>query len=197
MKKPAKIQLPGINLNIGRPMTFPTPDALLEAAYKYFDWANKNPWLRNEALKKPYERPKLGKNGQQTKQKEMVYMVQVPTQRPYSLAGFGVYHGVSQQFILDFEKRQKEVAGDDKADAKARANADAFLRVISHVRDVISSQQLEGATVGTFNANIVARILGLVDKKDLTTGGESMNKGYYDFLKERKTRKTEDNSKTE
>lgn len=38
----------------------------------------------------------------------------------------------------------------------------------------IEGQQFEGATVGVFNANIIARKLGLVDKKDVTTNGQNV-----------------------
>jgi hypothetical protein len=35
------------------------------------------------------------------------------------------------------------------------------------VREIIENNQFEGATVGTFNANIIARKLGLSEKQDL------------------------------
>jgi hypothetical protein len=176
-------------LTPGRPREFATPEALLEGALEYFAWADENPWVKNEALKKPYQRPVIVR-GKETKRMEWVYMVKVPTQRPYSLAGFGTYHAVSQQFILDLEKRmvEQEKSGRDE---KARAEATEFLRVIAYVRTAIASQQWEGASTGAFNANIIARTLGLTDKKDITTDGESLNKGYYDFVKARRTKKEE------
>ena len=48
-----------------------------------------------------------------------------------------------------------------------------FLGVKSRIADYIFSYQLKGAETGEFNANIVARELGLADKKELT--GESIN----------------------
>ncbi|GAA4328460.1 terminase small subunit [Flaviaesturariibacter amylovorans] len=183
-KPPAKPQ-------VGRPRAFATPEDLLQGALDYFEWADANPWLKNEALKKPYQRPKLGKSGQPLKgQMEWVYMVQVPTQRPYSLAGFAVYHALNQQFILDLESRMK-AQEKEGATEKARAEACEFLSVIAYVREAIATNQLEGASVGAYNANIIARLLGLVDKKDVTSDGESTNKGFYDLVRQLRMKKQE------
>ena len=43
---------------------------------------------------------------------------------------------------------------------------DGFSAVCTHVEQVIYNQKFEGATVGAYNANIIARDLGLVDKKE-------------------------------
>lgn len=48
-----------------------------------------------------------------------------------------------------------------------------FLEVKNRIGDFIFTYQLKGAETGEFNANIVARELGLADKKELT--GESIN----------------------
>ncbi|OLY92493.1 terminase small subunit [Cnuella takakiae] len=158
----------------GQDKLFASPKLLLDAAYEYFAWCDENPWMKKEQVKKPYEK-------KQGRGKVLVTMVDIPTQRPYSLSGLGIYCHVSERFILDFEKRLQE-----KGDEEAKG----FLAVTTHIREVISTQQLEGATVGAFNANIVARKLGLTDKKDITTDGESLNKGYYDLLKQRKMKQS-------
>lgn len=49
-----------------------------------------------------------------------------------------------------------------------------FLRVITRIEDIIYTQKIEGASVGAFNANIVARELGLADKQDLTSKGKEL-----------------------
>jgi hypothetical protein len=43
-----------------------------------------------------------------------------------------------------------------------------FLDIIARVEAVIYSQKFEGATVGAYNANIIARDLGLTDKVETT-----------------------------
>lgn len=50
-----------------------------------------------------------------------------------------------------------------------------FFPVIEEIEQVMYSQKFEGAAVGLFNANIIARDLGLIEKKDVTTDGESLN----------------------
>ena len=59
-----------------------------------------------------------------------------------------------------------------------------FKNVVARIRQIVDNQQFEGVAAGILNANIIARKLGLVDKKDHTTGGESLNRGFFDFLKE-------------
>ena len=50
-----------------------------------------------------------------------------------------------------------------------------FSAVISMVEEIIETQQFEGAAVGAFNANIIARKLGLADKQDITSNGETVH----------------------
>lgn len=83
-----------------------------------------------------------------------------PTERPYSLTGLCLYLGCSQGYFRQFKTNCSE----------------DFLTVIERIEDVIETQQFEGAVVGAFNANIIARKLGLSEKTesliDHTTGGE-------------------------
>jgi hypothetical protein len=83
-----------------------------------------------------------------------------PTQRPYSLRGWWHYIGASESWLRNFKKE----CGDD------------FLRVIEEIESFIANHQWEGATVGAFNANIIARTLGLKEGLDYTTKGESVNR---------------------
>ena len=39
--------------------------------------------------------------------------------------------------------------------------------IITRIREAIYQQKFEGASVGAFNANIIARDLGLADKQDV------------------------------
>jgi hypothetical protein len=59
-----------------------------------------------------------------------------------------------------------------------------FKNAAARIRQIIDNQQFEGVASGLLNSNIIARKLGLVDKKDHTTAGESLNRGFFDFLKE-------------
>jgi len=81
-----------------------------------------------------------GSNGHKKKTKKL--------QRPYTWDGLYIYLGISH---LDFYKERKE-----------------FLGVIEHLDKIIRNNKFEGASSGIFNSNIIARDLGLKDKKELS-----------------------------
>lgn len=51
-----------------------------------------------------------------------------------------------------------------------------FIGICNDIKRVIFTQKFEGASAGLFNASIISRELGLADKTDVTTNGESINK---------------------
>lgn len=75
-----------------------------------------------------------------------------PTQRPYSLSGFLLYVDASEEYWREFKKAEHE----------------DFFGVITRIEQTIETQQYEGAAVGAFNANIVARKLGISEKMEHT-----------------------------
>jgi hypothetical protein len=75
-----------------------------------------------------------------------------PIARPYSKSGLYLYIECSETWLVNFKK---ECSKD-------------FLRVIEQIEKVIDTQQFEGATVGAFNANIIARTLGLKDRTEIS-----------------------------
>lgn len=86
------------------------------------------------------------------------YEVNRETDTPYTLSGLCVFLGVNKGYFNDF----KQTCSKD------------FSVVIAHIEDIIFTQKFEGATVGAFNHNIIARDLGLTDKTDVTSGGEKV-----------------------
>lgn len=82
-----------------------------------------------------------------TKEKE-----ETPTQRPYTLTGFLSYCGANEAYWRQFKQAEHE----------------GFSTVVSRIENIIETQQLEGAIVGAFNPNIIARKLGLAEKQDST-----------------------------
>lgn len=131
----------------GRDKLFASPELLWDAACEYFQYCDENPWVKSK--KSSFDKGEF--SGETTEE--------TPTQRPYSRSGFFLYTGCSDTWLKEFKK----TATDD------------FLLVISEIEKIIDTQQFEGATVGAFNANIIARTLGLVDRSDMTTKGESIN----------------------
>lgn len=80
------------------------------------------------------------------------FEVDRPTARPFTLQGFCLYCDASREWWNKF----KDSASED------------FLQVITRIEEIIYTQKFEGAVVGAFNANIIARDLGLADKKELS-----------------------------
>lgn len=125
----------------GRNLLFATPGLLWEAACEYFQWCDKHPWQKKEAIK----------SGKSTGE-----IIDVPTSRPYTLSGLCYYLGCTETYFRQFNT-------EDHKD---------FSSVISSIEQVIETQQLEGAIVGAFNANIISRKLGLADKQEVNNTGE-------------------------
>lgn len=69
---------------------------------------------------------------------------------PLSIADFCIYLGCSREWWAKLP--------------------DEFLQVKTYIADYIYTFQLKGAEVGEFNPNIVARELGLADKKQVDMG---------------------------
>lgn len=143
MAAPKKNQFWKLRSKHGREKLFQTPDLLWEAACEYFEWCDKNPWKKCEAIKSGDFAGKI---------------VKVPTQRPFTLTGLLLYIGANEAYWRQFKAAEHE----------------DFSTVISAIESVIETQQLEGAAVGAFNANIISRKLGLTDKKDVTSNGEQI-----------------------
>jgi len=68
--------------------------------------------------------------------------------RPFTLKGFCIYCDASENWFIEFRK----IADKD------------FLYIIHKIEEIIYNQKFEGAAIGIFNANIIARDLGLSDK---------------------------------
>lgn len=85
--------------------------------------------------------------------------VNIPTDTPYTLTGLWVFLGIGQATWSDY--KNKEGYKD-------------FSIVINQVESIIYTQKFEGAAVGAFNANIIARDLGIKDNTDITTNGKDL-----------------------
>lgn len=80
--------------------------------------------------------------------------------RPYTLKGFCIFCDASENWFKEFRKALTEEKNND------------FLSVIRKIEDIIYTQKFEGAAIGIFNANIIARDLGLSDKTETEHSGE-------------------------
>lgn len=84
--------------------------------------------------------------------------VEVSIGRPYTLHALCIYLGVNTKYFNDF------------CDAKH----EGFSEILTHIKEIIYNHKYEGAVVGLFNSSIIAKDLGLVEKKDITSDGEKL-----------------------
>jgi len=120
-----------------------TPENFWLEAIKYFEWSESRTWNKKEAIKSG---DKAGT------------LIDIPTTSPMSIEGFCLFADISFQTFLNYESNEESYKD--------------FFEITTRVRKIIESQQFEGATVGAYNPNIIARKLGLVDKTDQTSGGK-------------------------
>lgn len=143
----------------GRDKLFETPELMWEAACEYFQWCLDNPWTKTEQSKLP---PKPIKNEDGQIIGFTPNIVELPTATPFTIHGLCSYLDCNTGYFRQFKTNLKEKDKD-------------FSAVITRIEETIYRQKFEGAAVGAFNANIIARDLGLKDVSDITTGGEKLN----------------------
>jgi hypothetical protein len=76
--------------------------------------------------------------------------------RPFTLSGLSVYLDCDERTLNNYGRMEEYKD---------------FFPVITRISQIIRTQKFEGAAVGIFNANIIAKDLGLVDKKELEHSG--------------------------
>lgn len=96
-------------------------------------------------------------------------LVEVPKMRPFTLKGLYAHLGITNRTWSNWKEDPE------------------YWKVIDRVENLIYVQQFEGAAAGLFNANIIARKLGLTDKKDVTSGGKPISTKEEVVLPEGKT----------
>lgn len=119
-----------------KPKKFKTPEDMWSKACDYFEWCKENPWVKKDFIKSGEFAGTI---------------VEIETERPYTLEGFCIFANISLQTFYNYESKE---------DYKT------YFEIATHIRNVIRNQKFEGAAVGAFNHNIIARDLGLSDKKE-------------------------------
>jgi len=134
----------------GRDKLFASPQLMWEAACEYFQWCNDHPFYKAEN--------KVVSNGGNLG--SSVELHEEPVKRPYTMEGLTLFLGCSISYFRTF---------------KSTSTDKDFLTVIEQIQQTVYDQQYSGAASGFFNSNIISRALGLIDKQDITSGGESMS----------------------
>lgn len=123
---------------------FASPKLLWEEACKYFEWCEENPFIETK--------PMVVSMG--AKEGSSIEMAEIPLKRAFTMNGLCLYLGCSSGYFRAF----KSTCSDKNKD---------FLSVIEEIETTIYEQKFTGAASGFFNANIIARDLGLADKKEI------------------------------
>lgn len=127
--------------NTGRPKAIKSPDILWEHFNGY----------RKEVDSRPFIKQDFVRGGDNAGQK-----VDVEAQLPYTWSGFEVYlfeQGVAanlDKYKMNFENAYSE-----------------FIDIIRVIDKIIFTRNFSGAAVNAFNANLIARSLGLQDKQQI------------------------------
>lgn len=138
----------------GRDKLFESPNLVWGAACEYFQWCVDNPLMsieqsRGARTKKDTEITQDGVQEVDTG------LIELPKMRPFTWEGVAMYCHCDVKTLRNYGKEDEK-------------NKD-FLPIITRIREVVYRQKFEGAAAGFFNSNIIARDLGLSDKKDVTT----------------------------
>lgn len=83
------------------------------------------------------------------KYKESYEKVGVSKMRPFTIQGLCNYLEISEDTFANYSKKED------------------FIGITTRIRQIIYNQKFEGAAAGFLNPNIIARDLGLVDKKEV------------------------------
>lgn len=150
----------------GRDKKFSTPKKLLDACNEYFEWCINNPFEEQHIVNKQWyeyeEYDTVDDEGNPiTKTRKITHPYSIATttkMRPFTIEGLCNFIDISVEGFKLYEQRHN------------------FIGVTTRVRQIIWNQKFEGAAAGFLNHNIIARDLGLIDKKDLTTGGKPIER---------------------
>ena len=128
---------------VGRPPKFKNAKMLWESAVAYFEWADSHPisleggsYIYRRMVKGNDELKKAENNG--------------TAPRPYTLAGLCTHAGIRKHWA-DFRKEYAQ-------------KGEEFSDVLNAIENIIRTQQVEGAMVNLYNANLTARINGITDR---------------------------------
>lgn len=130
----------------GRPKAFRDGAHLWRVACEYFERVDSDPYKKNDFVK--------GGNSAGT-------IVKLDNMRPYTWCGLTDYVA-EQGYVVTLEPyRYNRDGGYEK-----------YQEAINLIGEVIASRNIDGASVGAFNANIIARLQHLSDNTTLTVKEE-------------------------
>lgn len=145
----------------GRDKLFATPELMWEAAAEYFQWCDDNPLHMVEQSRGGKSKKEI-QVGEEGVNQVDTGLVELPIMRAYTLQGLCLYLDANTKYFNEFAEGLK-----GKEDQMSKD----FSYILTRIREVIYNQKFTGAAAGLLNANIIARDLGLSDKKEHTGEG--------------------------
>lgn len=140
----------------GRDLILSDPAIMQAAAYEYFLYESKQVQKRQEAIK----------GGEFAGQ-----LVAVTINNPFTFQGLCIYLRVNTKYFNDFaDKIKSDRLREDITPEKLQIVED-FSEVISHIRDIIDKQKLDGALAGIYNASLTSKLTGLIDRTETSIKG--------------------------
>ncbi|CAH9013333.1 terminase small subunit, partial [Vibrio phage F35 g1] len=122
----------------GQPPAFSSPDEMWDRAVEYFQWCGNNVILEDKIFK--MKDPTGGDS------LEHDYVMH---KRPMTVAGLCIFLNISRASWYNYKKLPE------------------FLDITEAIDAAMFEQKFSGAATGQFNANIIARDLGLTDKQEI------------------------------
>lgn len=154
----------------GRDKLFKTPQILWEAACEYFKWVDDNPIM-------VWEQRRMGFRKGPGRKPDRLQAI--PMQRPYTMGAFCIFIDVGPRYFWEFEATNQRVINDETSTPEAKELAKGFSTVIDAIVNATKEQKFSGASVGIFNAQLIARDLGLIDRKEMEHKGLPEQKTTY------------------
>lgn len=118
---------------------FKNSEDLLRAALAYFDYVMDTPII---SIK-----PMASGGG--------IDLVEVPLRKAFTIQGLCVHAGITRMSWYNWRNTKGDQYRPDLAEA------------IASIEDLMQDDSLTGSQAGIYNANIVSRLLGLIDKSEI------------------------------
>lgn len=112
---------------------------------EYFEFMKTQTWTKYEAIKSGDRAGEL---------------IAIPTQTPMTRHNLCIFAGISEETLRNY--------------ASNKEGYENHFEVTIHALQIIDNNQIEGALVGTYNNNLVARLQGIKEQTDHTTNGNDI-----------------------
>ena len=128
----------------GQPPCFSSPQEMWDRSVEYFKWCGECLILEDKIFKV--------KSGDT----DILDHEFITHKRPMTLAGLHIFLNISEQTWYNYKKK------------------DEYLGITNAIDRTMYENKFSGASVGQFNANIIARDLGLADKTEIKLDSASV-----------------------